>query len=81
MIQESIKKFNAAPGRICTREIQSAIDACASAGGGDVIIEDGIYITGTLFMRSNVTLVIRQNAVLKASINEDDYPDFCTSWD
>lgn len=80
MFIESIKKFGAAPERLCTKEIQAAIDACASSGGGEVIIEDGRYITGTLFLRSHVTLVIRENAVLKASENGEDYPDFDTYW-
>lgn len=80
MFQESIKKFGAVPGRLCTTEIQSAIDACASSGGGEVIIEDVCYMTGTLFLRSLVTLVIRANAVLKASESGEDYPDFDTYW-
>ena len=37
-----------------TKEIQAAIDECASNGGGTVVIENGTYITGTIFMKSNV---------------------------
>ena len=32
-----------------TRIIQNTIDQCHLAGGGTVLIEDGIYVSGTLF--------------------------------
>ena len=31
-----------------TKAIQSAIDACAAAGGGRVVISNGIYMSGTI---------------------------------
>lgn len=37
-----------------TRIIQNTIDQCHLAGGGTVLIEDGIYVSGTLFLHSNV---------------------------
>ena len=75
-------------GAICdenivnTTYIQAAIDACADSGGGTVLIREGTYITGTLFMRSNVELRIDAGGVLKASTNTSDFPDFtCKQWD
>lgn len=66
---------------INTDAIQRAIDACAEAHGGRVVVCDGIYVTGTIFMRSYVELCVEGNAVLKASPNGDDYPDFpCKEW-
>ena len=38
-----------------TPQLQAAIDA-AGRGGGTVIVSAGAYVTGTLWMRSNVTL-------------------------
>lgn len=64
-----------------TVAIQSAIDECARQGGGRVIVSDGRYVTGTLFMRSCVELCIEANGVLLASTNGNDYPDFeCKEW-
>ena len=39
-----------------TASIQRAIDDCASKNGGTVLLEDGIYMTGSVAMRSNVNL-------------------------
>ena len=58
-----------------TRIIQNTIDQCHLAGGGTVLIEDGIYVSGTLFLRSNVILEISQGAVLKASPDITDYAE------
>ncbi len=63
-----------------TAAIQAAIDACAKAGGGRVCVSGGTYITGTIFMRSFTELSVEANAVLKASSNTDDFPDFETDW-
>lgn len=64
-----------------TSAIQNAIDLCGAKGGGKVIVSDGVYVTGTLRMRSCVELCIEGNAVLKASTNGDDFPDFpCKEW-
>src|SRR5262245_39362468 len=41
-----------------TRAIQSAIDKCSEAGGGTVFVTGGGYITGTLYLKSNVNLHI-----------------------
>ena len=39
---------------ISTKEIQNAIDKCASTGGGVVKFLPGVYVTGSLFIKSNV---------------------------
>ena len=43
---------------VCTRAIQDAIDSSANAGGGKVVICDGVYMTGTIILKSNVNLHI-----------------------
>ena len=60
-------------GRLCTKEIQSAIDACFLAGGGEVVIPEGDFFTGGLRLRSNVTLHLLKNAHLVGSIDPEDY--------
>ena len=59
---------------INTKAIQQAIDECADAGGGTVILRYGIYVSGTVRLRSNVTLKIDNNAVLRGSADIEDYP-------
>ncbi len=58
-----------------TFAIQKAIDECAEKGGGRVLLENGIYMTGTIIMRSFVELHIAANAVLLGSPDCADYPE------
>ena len=57
-----------------TKALQHAIDACAAVGGGKVVFPAGTYLTGTLFLKSGVTLYLEKDALLSASINLSDYP-------
>lgn len=57
-----------------TKAIQSAIDACAKAGGGDLLIPKGTFLTGSIFLKQGVNLFIEKDAVLKGSQNTNDYP-------
>lgn len=60
---------------INTLSIQKAIDECNAFGGGRVIINGGgTYVSGTLFMKSNVTLFIDNGSTLQGSLNQNDYP-------
>lgn len=58
---------------LSTVAIQSAIDACFSAGGGRVTVPAGVFITGSIFLKSNVELHLCHGSLLKASENLDDY--------
>lgn len=53
--------------------IQKAIDECSNQGGGTVMLAGGTYLSGTLRMKSNVTLNIDASATLLASPNIGDY--------
>lgn len=57
-----------------TRAIQSAIDACAKLGGGDLVIPKGTFVTGAIFLKQGVNLRLEKDAVLKGSQNTNDYP-------
>jgi len=57
-----------------TRAIQSAIDAAEAAGGGTVTLAPGVYRTGSLFVKSRVTLVIDRDVTLLGSQQLSDYP-------
>lgn len=57
-----------------TKAIQAAIDVVGQKGGR-VLIEDGIYMTGTVIYRSNVEIHINSDAVLLGSPDCCDYPE------
>jgi len=62
--------------------IKVAISKCAAAGGGRVLIPSGIYYTGPITLLSNVNLHLVEGAVLKFSINPEDYlPVVRTRWE
>lgn len=46
-----------------TKAIQAAIDDCAK-GGGTVAVPEGTYLTGPLFMKSNINLHLEENSIL-----------------
>jgi polygalacturonase len=52
-----------------TKAIQSAIDACPE--DGTVLIPEGTFLSGALFLKSHMTLQV--NGTLKGSSNEADY--------
>ncbi len=57
-----------------TLAIQAVIDRCATNGGGDVIVPKGTFVTGSIFLKPGVRLVIEKDGVLKGSQNTNDYP-------
>ena len=57
-----------------TKAIQSAIDQCHQAGGGKVYLPNGTFLSGTLYLKSNVTLYVEAGATLLGSANVNDYP-------
>ncbi len=56
-----------------TAAIQKAIDA-AAVGGGTVTLKPGVYLTGSLFLKSGVTLDVPEGATLIGSEKVEDYP-------
>ena len=57
-----------------TAAIQATIDACFAAGGGRVLLENGVFMSGTIVLRSFVELHIAANATLFGSPDCADYP-------
>ena len=58
---------------LMTAEIQKAIDDCFLSGGGKIILEKGLYLTGGLRLRSCCTLYLCSGAILKGTRNIEDY--------
>ena len=59
-----------------TAAIQSAIDKCAEAGGGQVALCGGTFLCGAIQLRSGVELHIDSSARLLASPDIEDFPDW-----
>jgi len=60
--------------KLDTKAIQAAVDKCAIAGGGTVLIEGGRFLSGTIYLSNHVTLHIETGAMLLGSTNIADYP-------
>src|SRR5579862_8065214 len=57
-----------------TKAIQAAIDQCAAAGGGTLVIPKGEFVTGSVFLKPGVNVELLEGAVLKGSTNIEDFP-------
>ena len=64
-----------------TAAIQKALDACATAGGGEVVVPAGEYLTGSLDVKSNTTLRVEKDATLLGSPDLADYPIVKARWE
>ena len=64
-----------------TKAIQAVIDLCGDSGGGTVVIPEGVFLTGAIFLKSGVNLTIERGGALKGSVNPDDYPQVFTRWE
>jgi len=56
-----------------TTSIQKAIDFISEEGGGTLRFKVGRYLTGTIHLKSNVTLDLGEGAILVGSPNPYDY--------
>ena len=57
--------------------IQKAIDIAASCGGGKVTLEPGIYLTATIYLKSNIELHLQKGAKIVGAVDLERYKDFC----
>lgn len=64
-------------GTLRTRELQEAIDRCAEEGGGQVRLTAGLYLSGTVYLKSGVELYLDAGAVLRGSPDRKDYSNRC----
>jgi len=56
-----------------TRSIQFAIDYINQQGGGRLVFDVGRFLTGSIHLKSNVTLHLLEGAVLLGTLNPLDY--------
>ena len=60
--------------------LNRTIDACARSGGGTVYLPPGNYLTGTVELKSHVTLDLDAGATILGSENPADYPATKSVW-
>lgn len=58
-----------------TDAFNSAIDRISTNGGGVLSVPPGKYLTGTIYLKSGVTLHLESGAEILGSTNLSDYPD------
>ena len=56
-----------------TAALQAAIDACTRDGGGTVLVPAGVFHTGTIELKSHVTLHLASSATLLGSADGKQY--------
>lgn len=65
-----------------TNTIQAAVDACAKAGGGTVIVPSGKWRSGPIHLQSNIRLHLEKDSLILFSDNPEDYlPVVFTRWE
>jgi hypothetical protein len=74
----SVRDFGAAgDGRSPdTAAINKAVEACSAAGGGQVLLTPGKYLSGTVHLKSHVTLRLDAGARLVGSSDLEQYQNF-----
>jgi polygalacturonase len=84
-LELAITDFGAVPGDSAVlnhKAINEAITTCANAGGGMVVVPEGIFHTGPIVLKSNVNLHLNEGAVLKFSPEAALYfPAVLTRWE
>ncbi|OLB78806.1 MAG: endopolygalacturonase [Actinobacteria bacterium 13_2_20CM_2_71_6] len=64
-----------------TAAFAKAITACNAAGGGHVVVPSGTYLTGAIYLKSNVDLHLNSGATLKFSGTASRYPTVLTRYE
>jgi hypothetical protein len=59
-----------------TVALNKAIEACAQAGGGQVLVPPGKFVTGTVRLKSNMTLLLDAGAEFIGTSDLDQYQSF-----
>ncbi|GAA3142150.1 glycoside hydrolase family 28 protein [Nonomuraea salmonea] len=57
----------------CTEAFRRAVEACAAAGGGRVLVPAGTYLTGAIHLADDVELHLEAGATIRFSRDPADY--------
>lgn len=64
-----------------TAAIQKALNACSAAGGGEVLVPAGNFVTGSILIGPRTILKLDKDAILTGSANPADYPVIDVRWE
>ncbi|WP_207427035.1 glycoside hydrolase family 28 protein [Pedobacter sp. SYSU D00535] len=64
-----------------TEAFRKAIEACNKNGGGRVVVPTGTFLTGAIYLKSNVNLHMVDSAKILFSRDPADYPIVFTRWE
>jgi polygalacturonase len=64
-----------------TAAIQRALNACSAMGGGEVIVPQGNFVTGSIVLGPRTTLRFMDGATLTGSPRIEDYPITNVRWE
>jgi polygalacturonase len=64
-----------------TKALQALIDRVAGEGGGTIVVPKGTFLSGALFFKQGVNLVVEKDGVLKSTTNIEDFPAIYTRWE
>jgi polygalacturonase len=65
----------------CTEAFRKAIEAANRAGGGRVVVAEGVCLTGAIHLKSNVHLVVRKGATIRFDTDPTLYPIVLTRFE
>lgn len=65
----------------CTAAFRKAIEEANRAGGGRVVVREGVCLTGPIHLKSNVNLVVQKGATIKFDPNPKLYPRVLTRFE
>ncbi|WP_428741762.1 glycoside hydrolase family 28 protein [Tenacibaculum sp.] len=66
---------------LCTKAIQAAIDSCNANGGGKVIVPPGNYLSGSLFLKSNIYFEVFSGATILFNDDIENCPIVDGRWE
>jgi polygalacturonase len=64
-----------------TVAFQKALDACAVAGGGDVLVPAGKYLIGSVQIGNRTILRLAKDSIITGSPDATDYPMMDIRWE
>ncbi len=64
-----------------TKALQALIDRCATEGGGVIVVPAGTFLSGALYFKQGVNLLVEKDAVLKSTVTIADFPPIYTRWE
>ena len=64
-----------------TEAFKAAIEACHEGGGGRVVVPLGTFVTGAIYLKSNVNLHLADSSTILFSRDTTQYPLVFTRWE